>query len=139
LLKLRVGVVGIDRNRRDRLNLAGGAAACSGRAAADRGATTLILSILAKPSVRRPVTSVAIMVPRGSLLASTIGITATLGGACLKMRSSLNTGAATASPMIAQIPTPAATAACPRKPKNRGGLACPVVVLAGVPGATSAA
>lgn len=46
------------------------------------------------------------------------GITAMIGGVRLKMRSGLNAGAATASPMIAQSPATAARAAGPRRPKR---------------------
>lgn len=77
-----------------------------------RGATTLMFWIFAKPSVRRPVTSAAIIAPRGSLLASTIGITARRGGARLDSSSGFHTGTAAAiARMMAQSPVAATTAA----------------------------
>ncbi|WFU77240.1 hypothetical protein [Bradyrhizobium sp. CB2312] len=108
-------------------------------ATVNRGATTLMFWILAKPSVRRAVTSAAIAAPRGSLLSSAIGITASRGGARLNRRSGFSTGAATASPMtITQSPATAATVACRLKPNiARRGLTGGTATSAGGRGATS--
>jgi len=106
--------------RTSKSDCAEGAEASSGRApaASDRGAITRILSIPAKPSVRRSVTPPAMAAPRGSLLASTIGITAMIGGVRLKIKSGRKIGAATANPMIVQRQTTVATVAGPRKPNR---------------------
>ncbi len=71
------------------------------------GASTRMFSIFASPSVRRPLTSAAIWATSGSLLASAIGITATVAGPRAKIRPGRNIHTAIAVPRMASPATEA--------------------------------
>ena len=89
------------------------------------GVSTRMFSIFANPSVRRAVTFAAVSATWLSLPAPAIGITTMVGRGRPNTISWLTIGAATASPKITPSPATAASAAGPRQPNGRHGLANP--------------